>query len=321
MLFTESKVFFCFILLFVVVVSFCLQTSSVSAGKIYTWRDNQGNLHYSDSPHNAPDEFREKTKEYKSDPSSITLMSGREKTADDASGNNGDNIAETSANDKSAQETISIPYKAKEGSANRIIIDITFNGSMTAPILVDTGSPGLVISAELASQLGLFDQDGSRLMVLISGIGGTQTAARTIIDNLSMGDITEEFIPAHIVSDMSGAYKGLIGMDILSGYTLTIDPTNKRLIANLVPAAQNQPAGRGRSWWQTTFREFSYYNDFWEQQSVMIGKSDSPYSRLASSESKRVKDFIIDQKKEAQDLYSRLERFARSKAVPRHWRR
>ncbi|MEA3361689.1 MAG: aspartyl protease family protein [Thermodesulfobacteriota bacterium] len=318
---TDSKVFFGFILLFIVMTSFCLQTSQVSAGKIYTWRDNQGNLHYSDSPHNAPDEFRETTKEYKSAASSITFTPGQEKTADDTGGNNGVNIAEKSANDKSGSESISIPYRAKEGSANRIIIDITFNGSVTAPILVDTGSPGLVVSAELANQLGLFDVDGSKLMVIISGIGGTQTAVRTIIDNLSIGAITEGFVPAHIVSDMSGAYQGLIGMDILSGYTLTIDPTNKRLIANLVPTAQDQPAGRGRSWWQTTFREFSYYNNFWEQQSVMIGKSDSPYSRLASSESKRVKDFIIDQKKEAQNLYHRLERFARSKAVPRHWRR
>jgi len=138
----------------------------------------------------------------------------------------------------------------------------------------------------------------------------------------TQGGITEKFIPAHIVTGMaSGHYYGLIGMDVLSNYTMTIDPIQHRLIANLIPSAQNQPAGRSRSWWTANFSEFGFYQQFWKEQEGLIGKSDSPYSRLASSEQKRVKSFILQQKAKADELYEQLERYARFNGVPRHWRR
>ena len=71
-----------------------------------------------------------------------------------------------------------------EGSADRIIINMVFNNRVTAPILVDTGSPGLVLSAKLASQLGIINEDSNNLVVTIGGIGGKEVAIRTIIDKV-----------------------------------------------------------------------------------------------------------------------------------------
>lgn len=301
------------ILASLLLVSLCLQSAPVNAGKIYRWVDEQGQLHFSDSPQNAPAELRQDAKEYRPSASSLTVTSPSLPSAAA--------LPRATAPGGGPKDSISIPYTAKEGSANRVIIDITFNGAVTAPILVDTGSPGLIISDDLADRLGLFDKNGSGLMVLISGIGGNKAATRTIVENLTIGDITEEFIPAHIVSGMSDAYQGLIGMDILARYTLTIDPANQRLIANEIATTQDLPAGRSRSWWQTNFREFNYYTEFWDQQANLISKSDSPYSRLPATQSKKLKDFISRQQSEAQHLYSQLERFARWRNVPRHWRR
>ena len=287
-----------------------------ASAKIYRWVDENGQLHFSDSEQNIPAHIRNKTKEYKPDPSSLTITDDRTQPSTSAS----ENMSEGSPPDLAAG-SISIPYTAREGTANRVIIDIAFNGSITVPILLDTGSPGLVISNRLANRLGLFDRDGSQLMVLVSGIGGRQVAARTIIDKISIASIEEQFIPAHIVPDMSDAYEGLIGMDILSSYTLTIDSANQRLLAKTNPSVKNLPGGRSRSWWQTNFREFSYYTEFWAQQAELIKKSDSPYASRVPSELERLKNFISQQQNEAQNLYNQLERYARWKSVPRHWRR
>ena len=304
------------LLLIAVIIGLC--PAAVARAQMYRWVDANGQLHFSNSPQNIPSEIRNKNNEYEPDTSSITIVNG--------ANNSGDNSTVSQSTELRAeplqQNSISIPYIAKEGSANRVIINVTFNQQVTVPILVDTGSPGLIISNSLADQLNLFDSEGGRLMVAISGIGGQEMATKTIIDSLTMGEITEKFIPAHIVSDLTSKhYQGLIGMDVLSSYTMTIDPIRQRLVAKLIPSAQDLPAGRNRSWWMSTFREFSFYTEYWNHQEELLRKSDSPYARMSSSELKKIKAFILQQKNTADDLYSQLERYARFNSVPRHWRR
>jgi len=48
-----------------------------------------------------------------------------------------------------------IPYDPYEGSAQRVIINVTLNGRVSARLAVDTGAPKTIISFELAEQLGL----------------------------------------------------------------------------------------------------------------------------------------------------------------------
>jgi len=280
---------------------------------MYHWVDENGQHNYSNSQQDIPAEIRNKNNEYTPDTSSITISSDHNKSTK--------SVAESVSNAPS-KNSISIPYTAKEGTANRVIIDVTFNGQVTVPMLVDTGSPGLVISNNLADLLNLSNQEGERLVVFISGVGGRKIATKTIIDKLTMGEITEDFIPAIIVSDISSNhYQGLIGMDVLSKYTMTIDPTQHKLVANLIPSAQNLPAGRNRSWWQANFKEFGFYKEYWKEQERLIGKSNPPYARLSSSEQKRLKSVILQQKNIATVLYDKLERYARFNSVPRHWRR
>ncbi len=294
-------------------LSISFSTAAIVNGQMYHWVDENGQHNYSNSQQDIPAEIRNKNNEYTPDTSSITISSDHNKSTK--------SVAESVSNAPS-KNSISIPYTAKEGTANRVIIDVTFNGQVTVPMLVDTGSPGLVISNNLADLLNLSNQEGERLVVFISGVGGRKIATKTIIDKLTMGEITEDFIPAIIVSDISSNhYQGLIGMDVLSKYTMTIDPTQHKLVANLIPSAQNLPAGRNRSWWQANFKEFGFYKEYWKEQERLIGKSKSPFARLSSSELKRTKSVILQQKNMATLLYDKLERYARFNSVPRHWRR
>jgi predicted aspartyl protease len=124
----------------------------------------------------VPTKVRNKNNEYETDSSSITINITPANPASSSTEKNS-----TAPSKKT--NSISIPYTAREGYANRVIIDVTFNGQVTVPMMVDTGSPGLVISDNLAARLNLRNEEGGRLMVIISGIGGRKVATKAIIEN------------------------------------------------------------------------------------------------------------------------------------------
>ena len=297
-----------------ILLALAITLASTTWAEMYRWKDDQGRIHFSDSLHNVPEQYRPQSKTYQSQSGRLNLFEEGNTTPQKK---NVQPLSPTVPDQPS--NTLSIPFVSREGSANRIIINIEFNNRVTAPILVDTGSPGLVLSTGLATELGLVDEDSDNMLVLISGIGGTQISARAIVESLSFGGVTERMIPAYIIPDQSTAYRGLIGMDILSGYSLTIDSVNKRLIGSKIVTTENRPGGRDRAWWQKNFTEILYYMNFWKQQEDSLNSSHSPYSRL-SSKYQRVKQFIQTQRQESQKLYDQLEQYARSKSVPRHWR-
>ncbi|PLY03961.1 MAG: hypothetical protein C0622_03715 [Desulfuromonas sp.] len=302
---------------FIVLVLFLTLFTSLligsSCAEIYRWRDDQGRIHFSDSLHDVPQHLREKTRDNGTTYETANVFSSGDQGGQVGARSDGNTLAGN-------EETISIPFTDKEGLADRVIIDITFNGTVTAPIMVDTGSPGLVLSASLAAQLGLIDYDGDNMLVLIGGIGGTQVAARAIVDEIKIDSIRERFIPAHIISDSSAAYQGLIGMDILSQYSLTINASERRLIAIKLPPSPNRPGGRNQSWWQRNFRELVYYTNFWDKQAELVSNIDGPYT-VATSSSERIKEFILTQQRVTHRLYDKLENYARQNSVPRHWRK
>lgn len=297
--------------LFLVLVIFCFffHGSSTLAAKIYKWKDDQGHTHFTDSIENVPNEARDQLKELEYTQKAIKEPSDKKETEKAVKKAEVDN------------NQFFIPFKSTEGMQSRIIIDVKFNNQVTVPMLFDTGSPGVILSENLASRLGLFDSDQSNLMVFISGIGGEQAAFRTIIDRVSIGDITEELIPAHIVPNLSSSYEGLIGMNMLSGYNITIDTINNRLVVSPNPAAKDLPAGRNKLWWQRTFREFRFHKEFWGTQAELVRRGKKPYAGITSSRLEMYEKAIGYQAEVASELYDKLNQFAKWRVVPMTWRK
>ncbi len=299
------------ILVLFLLVFLCGLTCTATAGKIYRWKDEKGAWHFSDSKAYVPKQYLGKTTDTDTKP----VLPKTKVTKPP--------VAET-IKPKTAQNEptngFSIPYEDKEGLASRVIINVTFNGKVTAPMMVDTGSPGMVISTALANRLELFDENNNNLFVSVSGIGGSAPAIRTIVDQIEIGTATEAFIPTHIVANMADAYEGLIGMDILSGYMLTIDTVNKKLVAQLNPSANSLPAGRPEHWWRSNFKEFGFYRNYWDQLSDSLDDHRN-FRHLSSNRKKTVKDYVEAQTQESGRLFSQLERHARYNSVPNHWRK
>lgn len=284
---------------------------SVDASELYQWTDENGVTHFADSLEDVPEKYRDQVKVLGFDQDPEPTARGETATDDRPADALPASANEPSTDGDGAQlNRFEVPYEAYEGSSSRIIISVTFNNRVTAPMLLDTGAPGMVIFLELAEKLGVFSGNSGTLFTEAAGIGGTQEAILTIVDSVSVGDARDVFVPATVTASVSDAFQGLIGMDFVTNYTISIDSEKQVLVFQETPPKQNSRGGHDEAWWRKTFREFRSASDYWtERARALDGRADTGSA-----------NFVRFQAREAQELLQRLDLFASDNAVPRHWR-
>ena len=289
------------------------------AGDVYEWTDENGTVHFSDSPNDIPPKYQDqfKTRKFKED----TLQ---EKSKSVSGKSDPENRVPGGQEEKQKPNRHEIPYEAYEGKAKRIIISVTFNDSVTAPMALDTGATGMFISSRLAQKLGVFNEDQGKLLVPASGIGGSAPAIRTIIDRVEVGGARDHFIPTTVTPSISGSFEGLIGMDFMSNYSIIIDTHRKMVVFEELPLNPDAPGGHDEEWWRTNFKEFGSLRTAWKKYRDDLDKqiSDAPMNfGPITNKTKRLREFSEYQYKEADKLFDKLNQYARQYAVPMHWRR
>ncbi len=280
----------------------CGLAGSAEAG-LYKWTDEDGNLHVATSLEDVPERYRNQVATIDDDPAPSPAAIPKPAPASSP--------AEVSAEEEDASElpSFQVPYE-NEGTAGRVIIQVKFNDRLTAPMALDTGSPDMVISVELADRLGVFSRDNGVLFTSAAGIGGETLAIRTIVDSVSIESARSEFVPTTITDRISTEFDGLIGMDFLANHTISIDSRNQMVVFQEVPPLPGVRGGHDEAWWRNTFDDFRTVRDFWDDLARKTNLRDgSPY-----------KTAIEYQARESQRLYLRLDRYAGEHAVPRHWR-
>jgi hypothetical protein len=217
-----------------------------------------------------------------------------------------------------------IPYRASEGAAQRIIIPVTFNDRTTASMALDTGAPGTFIFSPLAARIGVLHEGDSRLVTAAAGIGGKAAAALVILDSISVAEARNEFVVATVTNPMSSAFEGLVGMDFLAGYAVEIDTQQHRLLLTERPTSGEAPAGHDEAWWRRTFGQLESQRTTWKQIEA-TAKERAAHSEVSAGreadELNRLVTYAESQSREAERLTDRLERYASSNAVPLEWRR
>ncbi|MFZ5861494.1 MAG: aspartyl protease family protein [Nitrospirota bacterium] len=297
----------------------------IAAGAdIFTWTDERGTIHFSDSTSDVPARYRHsiKAKQFGPDdtsppanaPAAPQLSDDDEEMAPPAGSQAP--VAQT-------RKRFEVPYQAYEGNAKRLLVSARFNDRVTARMILDTGAPRSLISMNVANDLGLLDDDQGQLVVAIGGIGGSTTAIRTVINSIQIGGARIEFVPVEISKSISDAFEGLIGMDFLGDYSMSVDPTKRLVIFEEVPDTTDRPGGRDETWWRNTFSEFAAYHNHWKQTFTTIEKEltqTSVTTARTRGDLERRRDLAKRQSQEAEKLMDRLHRFAREHAVPMHWR-
>jgi hypothetical protein len=283
-----------------------LQTITVSGGDIYKWIDKDGTVHMTDNPASIPPEYQNQLvkKTIQPAPESEINPEPTRKAG-------GENTTGTSSSLKHIQLT----FNAFEGSARRIIIPVTFNNSVTANLLLDTGAPGLTISPKIADRLGLIKEEYGNLRIMTGGIGSMVPAMLAIVDTVSVGDARADFLPATITPIPSDAFEGLVGMDFMASYRISIDNDNHVLTFDELPPQTERPGGHDEAWWRSHFRGFSKLRDDWDDYLKEVTKTF-----MTSSEADKVLRVVRSQSTEADRIYRQLESYAREKAVPIAWR-
>jgi len=276
-----------------------------SAAQIYQWTDDRGVVHFATSIEDVPAAYRDRARAAAAAAppaaaTATTTVTGAPAPA----------AAAPPAASEAGGTTFEIPYRPLEGSARRVIIDVTFNDRVRAPMLLDTGSPGMLLSVGLAVKLGLFSSDAGTLWTETAGIGGSQLAVRTIVESVSVGSARDTFVPTTVTDALSPAFEGLIGLDFLAGYSLRIDTAGQVVIFEKNPPDPNARGGHDEAWWRRTFREFREDRERWrDRRRTFEGRPDS-----------RTAKFLEYQARESERLLQRLEGFASDHAVPQHWR-
>jgi len=222
-----------------------------------------------------------------------------------------------------------VPYKAYEGSAKRIIIPITFNATVTAPVILDTGATGMLISFGLAERIGILDKNEGNLIESVSGIGGTIPAIFTIVDKIQIDGLEEHFIPTKVSQPLSSEFDGLIGMDFVSNYSVQIDTGRHLIVFEEIPPKANMPGGHDEYWWRNIFHQFASKRAEWKQLKESLNDIKDPSQpAMAVKKGRRAKvvtvgelrQFAEQQYEEADKLLRKLDGYAIRNAVPMEWR-
>jgi hypothetical protein len=212
---------------------------------VFTWTDEKGTIHFSDSASDVPARYRNSIKTKQFGPYEELRPATPPVTPD-----LDDNTAQPPAPAPAVVETLKrfeVPYQPYEGTARRVIVSVRFNNRVTAPMILDTGAPGSLISMGLAEQLDLLDKEHGRLFVAIGGIGGSAVAIKTVINRIEIGGAAIDFVPAEITDSISDKFEGLIGMDFMADYSMRIDPKKRVVVFEQLAVEEDSPGGARRA--------------------------------------------------------------------------
>ena len=124
----------------------------------------------------------------------------------------------------STQGKATIPIEVR---GRHIIVAVTFNDSVTANLVLDTGAGQTMISKRIANELRLYSTGaGTRI-----GVGGAVSVPTATLDAIRVGDADVKNMRVSIHDLPLNAFEeGLLGMDFLGRFQMSLDIEKRVLI-------------------------------------------------------------------------------------------
>jgi len=221
---------------FVVIMAVCLALSWMAAltgmsSTMYRWRDKEGFLHLSDTP----------------------PLSGPYETIKEEDGNRGatpNTGMSPSEKTHEISDAITIPLRCM---GNHFLVKLQINGQVEGLFILDTGASLTLISPEIARMAGISAGDSAPILP-IKTASGIIFPPLVYVGSFTLGDLTLEGKEV-VIHDLHQArnISGLIGMDILSDYQVTLDSRNVTLILRPLQHIGPVYGGHPRKWWKERF--------------------------------------------------------------------
>jgi len=113
----------------------------------------------------------------------------------------------------------------------QIWLPVVLNGSVTANVLLDTGSGMTIISTELAREIGL--KVARDRTIRLRTIASEVQAGLARLDSIELGGLRRDNFPVAVSGLKLGEerrFDGILGMDFLNNYAIHIDNQNSRIL-------------------------------------------------------------------------------------------
>lgn len=133
-----------------------------------------------------------------------------------------------------ADNAIALPF---EGDGRRISIPVVFeqNGrTVETMMMLDTGATYTTLPSDVLSTLGVLP-DADAPTLTLNTANGKRTAQVSLVDKVWLGDLAVTAVAITGCEDCAsalddGANKGLLGLNVLSGFDFTIDHARSEVI-------------------------------------------------------------------------------------------
>ena len=201
---------------------------SVAGAEIYQWVDATGKVHFTQDLGRVPPQQRVLSEARANSPTEdrrVQTFSGVPPAAvseDDRKPRNAD-----------GDET----YRIRVSRAGTgMMVEVTLNGSVTAPFLIDTGASDVLVPQAVADRLGLQVGPNTRTK-RYSTANGVITTPVVMLRSVALGGAIVENVPASISPSMQ---VGLLGLSFFNHFTYNIDAAQ-----GIVSLRPNQLAENG----------------------------------------------------------------------------
>jgi clan AA aspartic protease (TIGR02281 family) len=179
------------------------------------------------------------------------LRAGRKESRPAGTGGTSDTAGAAAADEPARAffETVDAELKAMAGDFKReastarrrgehLVVDVSFNGKVTAPLVVDTGASQTVISPKVAAELGL--QGGQAVESSVAD-GRVVQGRLFLVDSLAVGKARVDKTPVIVMGAPGPEAEGLLGMSFLKNFMFQLDMPNNRLILEGLKPAGPKP--------------------------------------------------------------------------------
>ncbi len=124
-------------------------------------------------------------------------------------------------------EGITIPL-APDGQGH-LLADVLINNKIHASLVVDTGSPEVMLTSSFIQKLGLDLGQSNKGYVEV--LNGKYKAAEVSLDSIKLGGAQAQDVSATVLlEDSKGINDGLLGLSFLSKFHFTLDQAGQKLI-------------------------------------------------------------------------------------------
>ena len=219
-------------------------TVNISDATIFSWKDENGITHFTDSPEKIPPKYRDGKME--------GLRIIEEVPSEESSSSNSKmNLPVTRLNH--LQE-----YKVPLISTNsgNFIVEAMINGKVKVKLMLDTGASLIALSPEVCRKLGI--KETLKLPAIqMQTANGILLNKLIALNKVKIGDAEVDLVEASIGKKMPGI-GGLLGMSFLSNFRIEINHTESELILKpLAKPGEQVWGGKPAFWWKSKFK---YYN-------------------------------------------------------------